>query len=260
MTPATRWLRLSELPPPPWHGRGRELLRNSECRLHWQRFFRSLNIGKSMAFSLMRWNPELLEHVVAPGIGEFTEVKIPDLTQQFPQANYWLVNHFLNNALNGSLQPPFVRLLISLLRRSRTAFGAFHSARKQTNEYLSDNDPITPNVQAYYDALFEWETFILQSQIAMEAFNRLMETLHQPLAFQEGDGSIEEKVWELGNRIKHHKTGQLTEPVPIWLSNHGIKSAKQFLLSYEECSEFLARLATVADELQAWPVELRRRA
>jgi hypothetical protein len=214
-----------------------------------------------MAFLLMRWNPELLERLVAPGISEFEEAEIPDLTQQFPQANFWLVNHFLNNALNGSLQPPFVRLLISLLRHSRTAFGAFHSARKQTIKYLSDNNLRTPNVQAYYDALFEWETFILQSQIAMEAFNRLMKVLQQPIVFQEGDGSIEERVWDLANRIKHHKNeDQLKEPVPIWLSNLGIRSANQLLLSYAESAEFLTRLATVANELQAWPVELKQRA
>ncbi|MES1189444.1 MAG: hypothetical protein ABUS47_00055 [Steroidobacter sp.] len=45
----------------------------------------------------MQWNSDILSKFVAPSIADFTSADIPDLADQFPQAPYWVVNHFLNN-------------------------------------------------------------------------------------------------------------------------------------------------------------------
>src|SRR5262245_25128304 len=99
----------------------------------------------------MQWNHELLEKFVAPGIVNFTAADIPDLRPDFPQASYWLRNHFLNNVLQASLTGKPRQHVIGFLRRAHHAFAAYHLARDLTLSYLKGNQPDNPKVQGYYD-------------------------------------------------------------------------------------------------------------
>jgi hypothetical protein len=68
----------------------------------------------------MQWNPEILREFIAPGITKFTSADIPDLTKRFPQAPYWVTNHFLNNALRASFKDQWRQVVMACWRRSKT--------------------------------------------------------------------------------------------------------------------------------------------
>lgn len=76
----------------------------------------------------MQWDPDLLDKFVAPGISKFTDARIPDLSLEFPEARYWLANHFLNNTLSGSFPDRTRQLVMGYLRRAHHAFEAYHDA------------------------------------------------------------------------------------------------------------------------------------
>lgn len=121
----------------------------------------------------MQWNTDLLEKFVAPDISKFTAAQIPDLTPELPQAPYWLPNHFMNNALSASFLHRTRQVALGFLRRVHHAFVAYHEARGATLRYLDGNQADNPRVQRYYDAVASWETFALQSGMALDLFKWL---------------------------------------------------------------------------------------
>ncbi|MEZ5543339.1 MAG: hypothetical protein R3F42_15055, partial [Pseudomonadota bacterium] len=104
----------------------------------------------------MQWNPEILSKLIAPGIAEFRSAVVPDLTDKFPQAPYWVVNHFLNNALRAAFKDRWRQVVLAYIRRSHNAFAAYHDARVRTLGYLDGNNPRDPRVGRYFDAVSSW--------------------------------------------------------------------------------------------------------
>jgi len=101
----------------------------------------------------IQFNTELLDKFIAPGISTFTSAEIPVLTSDFPQAPYWLVNHFLNNFTANSFKDGVRQVVIGYLRRVHHAFTTYHSARDSTLTYLDRNRPDYPKVRTYYDTI-----------------------------------------------------------------------------------------------------------
>jgi hypothetical protein len=94
----------------------------------------------------MRWNPELLDKHIAPGISSFTMAAIPDLSGQFPQAEYWAVNYFLNATLRAAWPDRQRQIVVGFLRRASHAYATYHETRRMTIDYLDGNDPLNPRV------------------------------------------------------------------------------------------------------------------
>jgi hypothetical protein len=208
----------------------------------------------------MQWNPEILSKFIAPGIVEFTSVDIPDLTSRFPQAPYWVTNHFLNNALRTSFKDRWRQVVMAYIRRSHNAFYAYHDARSRTSAYLYGNQPDNPRVARYFDAVSSWENFALQISMAIDLFRWLNQGQG---AFQKNDGSKEQRLYEIANLVKHTASavtsGQCGEAdtVPLWLANDGLHSFG-LIVTYAEASEILIDVAALADDYQD-PYSLREK-
>lgn len=200
----------------------------------------------------MQWNPDVLSKFVAPGIGGFTAAEVPSLSDQFPQAPHWVVNHFLNSALRSSFRDGWRQVALGYLRRTHNAFVYYHDARLRTDSYLEGNDPHNPRVGRYYDAVSAWENFALQVSMAIDLFRWLNQGEG---AFRKGDGTKEQRLYDIANCIKHTAgkvdSGQCgpSDTVPLWLTNLGLSSFG-ISVAYSEAADVLVDLAKLADEYQ----------
>ena len=201
---------------------------------------------------MIQLNTDLLDKFVAPGISKFTYASIPNLRPEFHQANYWLVNHFLNNFYTSSFKDKARQVVIGYLRRVHHAFIAYHDARESTLQYLDGNQPDNPRIQQYYDSIALWETFVLQAGMAFDLYKWLNNGTG---AFSKKDGSIAFRLYTIANQIKHITScvdsGQATpnDTVPLWLSNSGLHSFNIDVL-FDEAAAELRALAELADNLQ----------
>ena len=208
----------------------------------------------------VKWNSEVLEKYIAPGIDKFTSAEIPDLTDNHPEASHWLTNHFLNSALRLSFKDQWRQVVIGYLRRAHNAFRAYHDARMLTYEYLDGNDPHNPRVGRYYDVVSRWEDYALQISMAIELFKWLNQGEG---AFVKNDGSKEQRLYEIANLVKHTakavNSGQCqdTDVLPLWLCNEGLCSFG-VNLSFIEASDVLTDVATLADDYQD-PMSLKEK-
>jgi hypothetical protein len=200
----------------------------------------------------MRWNPQLLDKHVAPGIASFTLASIPDLAGQFPQAEYWAVNYFLNGTLRAAWPDRYRQIVVGFLRRASHAYASYREARQMTLDYLEGNDPHNPRIGRYYNTIAKWETFAIDLTIACDLFKWF--NLDQG-AFSKNDSSKECRLYEIGNKVKHLpscvKSGQCTpdETLPLWINASGLNSFA-LVVTYNEAAEVLADICKIADELQ----------
>lgn len=197
------------------------------------------------------WSSSILNRFVAPEITSFSAAEIPDLRDRFPDARFWLAHHFLNSVLRGSFTGQVRQLVVGIVRRCSHAFSEYHQAREETIEYLSTADPHNPSISRYFAAVTSWESFILQCSMAVDLLRRLKgEDL-----FKKGDGSITERLYQMGNQIKHLASctgsGQMEDDdaSPLWLTNSGLASFG-IEVTFEEASELLGDLAEIAEQLQ----------
>lgn len=149
---------------------------------------------------MAQWNPEILDRYIAPGISSFTVAAIPDFSERFPQAKFWVSNHFLNSVFRGAWSHRVRQVVIAFLRRSSHAYTSYHLARQMTFEYLDGNDPLEPRLGKYYRTIAEWETCVIDITITLDLFKWLNENQGY---FQKKDGSKAYRLYTIGNHIKH---------------------------------------------------------
>jgi hypothetical protein len=74
-------------------------------------------------------------------------------------------------------------------------------------------------------------------------------------AFTKGDGSPEQRAYDISNAIKHWSDKidrgeyDVFLTVPVWLENDGFHSQEHFV-SYQELGDMISEAANFADELQ----------
>lgn len=198
----------------------------------------------------VQFSASVLDRYIAPGISEFNSAEIPDLRQFHDQHSFWLQNHFLNSLLSAAYKVPFGQYAFNALYRIQTSFNSYHEARQLTYEFLSSTQ-FRPNVGKYFGALSKWETCFLNWQILIDIYKRMSNSL----AFQRGDGTPEQRAYDICNEIKHTaeaiKRGEHDKDltVPMWLKNDGFHSKKHFV-SYQEFSQMMLDAAEFADALQ----------
>jgi hypothetical protein len=192
-----------------------------------------------------------LDYYVAPEISAFDQADIPDLRERYDQHSYWLSNHFLNSLLRGAFATPFRQYAINAVYRVQTTFGEYHEARGLTYTYLELCTPGRPAIRAYFVALSRWESCFLNWQILVDIFR----TMTNAKVFEPGDGSPDQRAYDIGNKIKHGAQAAIQAEygaaitVPMWLSNTGFSTHK-WSLSYTELGTLMAQAADLANDMQ----------
>jgi hypothetical protein len=207
-----------------------------------------------------QWSSSITDAFVAPGLIDFRSAEIPDLSDRFPGAPHWVADHFLNSTLRGAFADGMRQLAMGFLRRARSGFQAYHGARTKTLSYLSDLRPLSQPLGRYFDAVDEWEQFVLQLQMTMDVYRR-MPGSHG--AFEKGDGSAENRLYQLANMVKHpgrvNAVGENApiDSFPLWLSNHGLHSSKTSV-TFAEAASVLEDVGRFAETLKD-PISMRER-
>jgi hypothetical protein len=197
----------------------------------------------------------ILEKIIAPGVASLTNVSIPDLRQNHPEAPHWLGSQALNTITGGQFAGRGRRWAINMVFRAANCFEYFHLARERTIEYVSKTPSGSLNVPLYFDAIKLWEGCLINMSIAMDVHRTFCEVS----IFNKGDGSSEQRAYSLANLVKHCASGNIGEPIttPVWITNSGLCGVGG-QISYGELSDIISDLAVAADDLQN-PKELHRR-
>lgn len=199
----------------------------------------------------VQYHPDILNETLAPGIADFTEAEIPDLRGDFPEAGYWISNHFLNTIFEPKYKMPTRHFAINMMSRAQAHFSFYHQARQATHDYLAKSGIHSPAIGLYYNAVFLWEICLLNYQIFVDLYCKLV----GKKAFGQNDGSVEQRAYDIVNDFKHWagkiKTwGQSECPViPLWLTNSGV-STHRLSLAYTELASITAEIAKTANDLQ----------
>ena len=202
---------------------------------------------------MVQWNNTLLDELIAPGISTFRVAEMPDVSGEFPQADYWLTNHFLNTVLGVRFSDGVRQVAVAFLRRAQDAHGAYAAGRELTLRFLAGTQPGNPSVRRYYAAVGAWESFALHSSMAMDLFRWLNGGTG---AFVKNDGSKECRLYTIANQLKHTascvESGQCRpgQTVPLWLSSGGLESFDEVKVSYGEAADVLRDICRVADRIQ----------
>jgi hypothetical protein len=189
----------------------------------------------------------VLDKFIAPGASVFTEADIPDLSSYHSQSTHWVSSFFLNSVLRAAYKLPLNAYVYNYLRRAEAAFREHSNARTETLLFIRSN---RQSPSRYAAAIFHWEIFLGQSWHAF----KLLEKAFGAVLYQEGDGSVEERLNQLYNQMKHVESriaaGQMLPEatVPVWLTNEGLVSVDA-RLTYRETGDVLMDIAKWADLL-----------
>jgi hypothetical protein len=201
------------------------------------------------------WNPDILEQQLAPGITKFTKADISSIEEKHKESDYWVQNHFLNSVLTVGYKKAYRPTVIQALRRASAAFRYYHEARQSTIDYLAANNSKRPSSRKYFQLIDLWEAFFIQMQIFIDIYGKLSEFMgSNEKAFKKGDGSKEQRLYDISNSIKHVADSNRYEELkdrwmPLWLTDEGFKSY-DINLSYAEACDCLDEVATFVNILQ----------
>lgn len=200
---------------------------------------------------MARFSSYFRDRFMAPGISEFNAVEIPDMSGYDPESKHWLANHVLNSGLRGAFDPPANAYAYNYLRRAEAAFSEQEEARQATLGFLASE---RQSLSRYAHALLHWEFFLSQSWQAFLLLGEFAKFLtgESGRFFAPGDGSVEQRLNDLYNSMKHVESrieaGQILEgaTIPVWLTNEGIRSTDA-LLTYGETGGILRDIAKWAN-------------
>lgn len=196
---------------------------------------------------MTQFSDQIRNSHIAPGVSDFTAAAIPEMSTYAKESAHWVSNFFLNSAFRASFRFPMNAYVYNFLRRAQFAFAEHDRARKATLAFLEgDNQSVT----RYVESLFHWECFLGQ---AWHAYALLVKAW-DGVAFQQNDGSVEQRLNALYNQMKHVESrienGQMPPDatVPVWLENSGLRSIDTNL-TFAETAEVLKDLAKYANAL-----------
>jgi hypothetical protein len=197
---------------------------------------------------MTQFNNELLDRLLAPGISSFDRVTIPDLSNDFPESEFWVSNLFLNSIFGPQYKQSWRQASITFLFRTQIALRSYNRARALTLECVEKFKPGQPSSRIYFEAVSQWESTLLNMQIASDLFYRVM----NPGGSRTDD---EQNAWNAANRVKHfaedvqdgHNGADLT--LPMWLASDRLRTRKADV-TYEILAEILGDMGRVADMLQ----------
>ena len=190
------------------------------------------------------WMPDILNANIAPEFSNFSNAKIPDLSESANKARFWMADHILNRILRAKWPKDYAHLVFNFIYRAQNCLLSYEEARMNTETYLARLNEDYPNVSRYYLALSAWEAFTLQFAILVRITN---EFPNNEKVFDSNGNSPEKHLYEIANDIKHAiEAGQRT---PIWLSNSGVHSSRAHAVTYNEVADMLSELPENVDLL-----------
>ena len=207
-----------------------------------------------------RFSRPVRDTYIAPGVSSFNAAKIPDMSDYHKESNHWVANHFLNSVFRARLEAPLNAYVYNYLRRAEGAFSEHDLARAATADFLASGGQ---SPSRYAASLMHWEFFLgqcWQAYALLDKLTRVASETEKPSIFDQGDGSVEERLNTLYNSMKHVEkriaAGQILEgaTTPVWLTKEGLQST-DILLKYEETGDILRDVARWAD-LLVDPVEI----
>lgn len=198
---------------------------------------------------MVQWNPELFDKHIDRDFSAFTCAEVPD-PEPLSSGKHWMADYFLNATLNGRFVGRWHQLVMGLIWRSQLCLQHYSAARVETLQYVDKHDPGQPKFGVYFRALSAWEAFFLNAMLSIAYINQINGT-H---AFSKDDGSIDQRVYEIGTHIKHMqdrvKSGTVDHDatMAIVLTNDGVKSSSNLFVSYFEMFKLLEELAALVEE------------
>lgn len=187
-----------------------------------------------------------LDTLLAPGISNFNEAEIPDLTGMFPEADHWLANFFLNCLIGPRYTDQWKQAAITFMFRTQNAIGSYGTARATTLECVGGWSPGRPDFRRYFQAVSQWETVIINMQVTLNLYTVFID----PNAVETGDAA---RLRQIGNRIKHFAEDIRDQPanqadltLPMWLGASGLL-VRTANLSFAEIAENIREMAAAAD-------------
>lgn len=205
---------------------------------------------------MVSWNPEILNKCVAPKISEFTSMELSDLNDEFPQSSFWLQNHFLNsNPLRKPFNPPFKQMAVNIIQKAHYIFHEYNTVRELSEAYLKGNSPTNPKLSSYYILINHCSNIFIHYCSIVEACNQFNKKLGSSAkAFEKNDGSVEQRMYEIGNCIKHVssciESGICTNDhtLSVWLTNTGFESF-EISVTFTEFEGAIRDVGKFADSL-----------
>lgn len=199
---------------------------------------------------MVQWNPDLLNHAIAPGVTDFTEADIPDLRARLPEGPFLLSNHFLNSCLRGRFDGWIRQYALNFIYRAEMLFRAYCDARDHTLKYLAHNEPLNPSVSTYYLSVAKWENALLHWA---GCFHTISKNSPEKI-YQRGEGTLEERMGILWGRTKHHVDQMHQTPlsdnltIPVWLSNEGLHTTKA-MVTFVEFASTVENMVHLAEHI-----------
>lgn len=166
-----------------------------------------------------------------------------------------MANHFLNSVLRGSFNNKYRQYALNLIFRAQTAFAEYHDARSVTLEFLGKGRPDYPASRTYFGAIARWEACFLNAQIFIDILNKLRKELNDQPVFKEGDGTPEQRAYEMANTVKHWGADILanrhseSDTIPLWITNLGLRT-RLHQITYIELAGLISEMSTIAEDLQ----------
>lgn len=191
------------------------------------------------------WNPDILNFWVAPGQADLVVVDIPDLTSEFPTIEEIAPYHILQSVMFKRYNEQFRFKVLNFLYRNYAAFQFYHEARAKSVEFTLGRIPGEPRISLYMDSVRLWEACIHNLRIAMEIWSAKFGEKH----FVKGSGTVEERIWELCNDIKHDVEGLASGT--LWIETSGLRT-RNWKISFEELAGEIRALA-IAARIAAFP-------
>lgn len=199
-----------------------------------------------------QWNWEMFDKYLATDVSRFTAAAIPGIGSKHPESTHWVFNYFLNLNLRGQFDSPTRELVGVFLRRLTIAFEEYDLAKARTDEFIERRTDGEQAMRVYVSALHHWEQCVAATWQAIAAVTK---PSGQKL-FKADDGSVEQRLNHIYNWSKHTEEKLDPDQVPdlgplaVWLTNEGLQSLKDCVLTWSELAEMLEALALVADRLQ----------
>lgn len=180
------------------------------------------------------------------------DLTIPDIATEFPSAQFWLSNYLLNSAFRGGFKGAHRAVILTLIRRARHAVKHYVEAREATLRYAKWDRSAAVPAGDFYGAIESWENCLLQLQMFYEVFNQKILRQTGKKMYESGDGSVEQRVAEMANDVKHSGRNVLTEAdlTPVWLTAGGVASLGGYQLSYEELAGAVRDVAEFASKFR----------
>jgi hypothetical protein len=191
--------------------------------------------------SVMQLSDIARDKFVAPYLSKLTKCEMPDLSAEYETFESRLSRFVGGSILVTQFQPPLHGLLLMFLRRSHAVTEEYDFARKFMHDFLSNGRKWV----VYFRALYHFENLAAQAHQAYKLLEQIAALQVPPINLKIVKRSTLERIYyaskhadeKLSGHVKEAaKMGRQPEDItmPLWLTNNGIETVGDGLLSYED--------------------------